>query len=54
MYFRPADLPADTEVVTEGRALLADKDRVTVKVVPAAPAKGSSALVTPTSTAKPQ
>ncbi len=54
MYFRPADLPADTEVVTEGRALLADEDRVTVNVVPAAPAKGSSAIVTPTSTAKPQ
>ena len=47
MYFRPGDLPADSEVVTEGRALLADKDRVTVTVVAAAPANGSSAVVTP-------
>ena len=47
MYFRPGDLAPDTEVVTEGRALLADEDRVAVTVAPPTPANGSSAVVTP-------
>ena len=47
MYFRPGDIPVGTEVVTEGRALLADKDKVTVHVAPAVPAQGASVNVIP-------
>jgi membrane fusion protein, multidrug efflux system len=41
LYFEPSDLPAGTEVVTEGRALLHDGERVTAKVVPPVDSGGS-------------
>jgi hypothetical protein len=37
LYFTPATLPAGTLIVTEGRALLSDGDRVAPRAEPAQP-----------------
>jgi RND family efflux transporter MFP subunit len=36
LYFKPSDLPGGTQIVTEGRALLHDGERVAAKVAPSA------------------
>ncbi|HEY3808129.1 MAG TPA: efflux RND transporter periplasmic adaptor subunit [Kofleriaceae bacterium] len=47
LYFDPKALPAGTRVVTEGRALLADGDRVDAKPDPAPPAGSDAGLGSP-------
>jgi len=42
LYFTPQTLPPNTEVVTEGRALLSDGDAVTAQADPAPPPQGAT------------
>ena len=46
-YFRPGDVPANAEFVTEGRSLLSEGDHVAAHPGPAQTPNGSSAIVTP-------